>query len=100
MTCFYPEGLAPLGLPRTLSREPLRRLAPFAWLASLRSLASLFARLPGRSTAAFQRDASTRLTLRKRRCVNQVARRPRDLILPSATANLIELAALRPLVDA
>src|SRR5580765_2421295 len=30
----------PLGLPHTLSREPLRRLAPFAWLASLRSLAS------------------------------------------------------------
>ena len=30
------------GLPYTLSREPLRRLAPFAWLASLRSLASFF----------------------------------------------------------
>jgi hypothetical protein len=29
---------SPLGLPFTLSREPLRRLAPFAWLASLRSL--------------------------------------------------------------
>src|SRR5262245_24409238 len=54
------RGAVPLGLPHTLSREPLRRLAPFppalklrrdlaeaplgakagAWLASLRSLAS------------------------------------------------------------
>jgi len=53
------RGASPLGLPdirlrakrygeiapkleerrRTLSRSPLRRLAPFAWLASLRSLA-------------------------------------------------------------
>src|SRR5205823_569199 len=32
-------GASPLGLPYTLTREPLRRLAPFAWLASLRSLA-------------------------------------------------------------
>src|SRR3954454_16119164 len=29
----YPRGASPLGLPYTLSREPLRRLAPFAWLA-------------------------------------------------------------------
>ena len=29
------RGASPLGLPSTLSREPLRRLAPFAWLASL-----------------------------------------------------------------
>ncbi len=28
-----PEGLSPLGLPHTLSRAPLRRRAPFAWLA-------------------------------------------------------------------
>src|SRR6478672_10701542 len=34
-----PRGLAPR-TPNTLSRSPLRRLAPFAWLASLRSLAS------------------------------------------------------------
>src|SRR6187200_1507550 len=34
------RGASPLELPYTLSREPLRRLAPFAWLASLRSLAS------------------------------------------------------------
>src|SRR6188472_3335254 len=27
------RGASPLGLPYTLSREPLRRLAPFAWLA-------------------------------------------------------------------
>ena len=26
------RGASPLGLPYTLSREPLRRLAPFAWL--------------------------------------------------------------------
>ncbi len=39
----HSEGLSPLGLPHTLSREPLRRLAPFAWLASLRSLPSSFA---------------------------------------------------------
>src|SRR3954470_12569729 len=38
----YFRGASPLGLPYTLSREPLRRLAPFAWLASLRALASLF----------------------------------------------------------
>src|SRR5882672_637146 len=37
---FNYRGASPLGLPDTLSREPLRRLAPFAWLASLRSLAS------------------------------------------------------------
>jgi hypothetical protein len=34
------RGASPLGLPDTLARSPLRRLAPFAWLASLRSLAS------------------------------------------------------------
>src|SRR5262245_65882907 len=28
------RGASPLGLPETLSRGPLRRLAPFAWLAS------------------------------------------------------------------
>src|SRR5207237_584589 len=33
------RGAAPLGLPRTLSRAPLRRRAPFAWLARCRSLA-------------------------------------------------------------
>src|SRR5690349_393229 len=33
------RGASPLGLPYTLTRSPLRRLAPFAWLASLRSLA-------------------------------------------------------------
>src|SRR5436189_3270016 len=27
------RGASPLGLLRTLSRSPLRRLAPFAWLA-------------------------------------------------------------------
>jgi hypothetical protein len=32
---------SPLGLPYTLSRAPLRGRAPFAWQASLRSLASL-----------------------------------------------------------
>jgi hypothetical protein len=31
----------PLGLPDSLTRSPLRRLAPFVWLASLRSLASV-----------------------------------------------------------
>src|SRR3954471_20533852 len=41
-----PRGASPLGLPYTLSREPLRRLAPFAWLASLRSLAASRARRP------------------------------------------------------
>src|SRR6185436_8084265 len=34
------RGASPLELPHTLSREPPCRLAPFAWLASLRSLAS------------------------------------------------------------
>ena len=34
------RGASPLGLPCTLSRSPLRRLAPFAWVASRRSLPS------------------------------------------------------------
>src|SRR5262249_16820943 len=34
------RGASPLGLPHTLSRSPLRRLAPFAWLARECSLAS------------------------------------------------------------
>ena len=33
---FHPRGFA-LGLPYTRSRSPIRRLAPIAWLASLRS---------------------------------------------------------------
>ena len=33
------RGALPLGLPYSLTRSPLRRLAPFVWLASLRSLA-------------------------------------------------------------
>ena len=33
------RGASPLGLPDSLTRSPLRRLAPFVWLASLRSLA-------------------------------------------------------------
>src|SRR6185436_12333963 len=37
-----PRGFTPR-TPNPLSREPLRRLAPFAWLASLRSLAASFA---------------------------------------------------------
>src|SRR5688572_18523774 len=36
---FLIRGTSSPGPPSTLSREPLRRLAPFAWLASLRSLA-------------------------------------------------------------
>ena len=36
---FLSEGLSPLGLPYTLSRAPLRRRAPFAWLTRCRSLA-------------------------------------------------------------
>jgi hypothetical protein len=35
-------ALAKAELPYRLSRAPLRRRAPFAWLTSLRSLASLF----------------------------------------------------------
>src|SRR5215471_17285419 len=36
------RGASPLGLPYTLSRAPLRRRAPFAWLArGARSLAHL-----------------------------------------------------------
>ena len=37
---IFVRGASPRGPPFTLSREPLRRLAPVAWLASLRSLAS------------------------------------------------------------
>jgi len=32
-------GASPLGLPYTVARKALRRLAPLRWLASLRSLA-------------------------------------------------------------
>ena len=35
------RGASPLGLPNTLSRAPLRRRAPFAWLASPRSFAPI-----------------------------------------------------------
>src|SRR5262249_50192472 len=57
---YFNRGASPLGLPGTLSRPstklratlrlskgraPLRRRAPFAWLASLRSLASSSDRL-------------------------------------------------------
>src|SRR5262245_23769593 len=37
---FFNRGASPLGLPYTLTRSPLRRLAPFAWFASLCSLHS------------------------------------------------------------
>src|SRR4051812_35708014 len=37
----FARGASPLGLPDTLSRAPLRRRAPFAWLRSLCSLALL-----------------------------------------------------------
>jgi len=42
MNCcrFSIRGASPLGLPDTLSRAPLRRRAPFAWLARCRSLAT------------------------------------------------------------
>src|SRR4051794_17320696 len=36
---IFIRGASPLGLPCTRSRSPLRRFAPCAWLASLRSLA-------------------------------------------------------------
>ena len=51
------RGASPLGLPCTLSREPLRRLAPFAWLASLRLLASSSRRLASLSHSAISRCA-------------------------------------------
>src|SRR6186997_853008 len=43
------RGASPLGLPYTLSRAPLRRRAPFAWLArGARSLLALTDALPRR----------------------------------------------------
>src|SRR6185503_18205173 len=36
---YASRGASPLGLPYTLSRAPLRRRAPFAWLTRCRSLA-------------------------------------------------------------
>src|SRR3954469_2555936 len=54
----YFRGGLPLGLPYTLSREPLRRLAPFAWLASLRSLASFFSRLASPEHRSIRRRES------------------------------------------
>ena len=36
---FLLRGASPLGLPYTVARSPLRRLAPLRWLAPLRSLA-------------------------------------------------------------
>src|SRR5207245_2948823 len=43
---IFIRGASPLELPYTRSRSPLRRLAPIAWLASLRSLASAGASFP------------------------------------------------------
>src|SRR3954469_456154 len=34
LTSLITRGASPLGLPHPLSREPLRRLAPFAWAHS------------------------------------------------------------------
>jgi len=36
---FLTRGASPLALPHTLSRAPLRRRAPFAWLTRCRSFA-------------------------------------------------------------
>ena len=46
------RGASPLGLPYTLSRSPLRRLAPFAWLARWRSLADDIFHTPAPITRA------------------------------------------------
>src|SRR5262245_39121789 len=46
---LFIRGALPLGLPYTLSRAPLRRRAPFACLASLRSLAPCSPQLPEQS---------------------------------------------------
>ena len=55
LVLLYHRGASPLELPDTLSREPLRRLAPFAWLAPLRSLASSFV-TPGLAVDSVNQD--------------------------------------------
>ena len=42
------RGASPLGLPDTLSRAPLRRRAPFAWLTRWRSFADALVASPAR----------------------------------------------------
>jgi hypothetical protein len=49
----------PLGLHDTLTRSPLRRLAPFAWLASLRLLADV-----DPTSRYFRFEASSSIILR------------------------------------
>jgi hypothetical protein len=58
LVLLYHRGASPLELPDTLSREPRRRLAPFAWLAPLRALASSVL-TPGLAVAAVNHDGCT-----------------------------------------
>src|SRR3954453_785388 len=74
----YFRGASPLGLPYTLSREPLRRLAPFAWLASVRSLASSFVRL------CLAANCEPRTANREPRTANREPRTAREIAHPGS----------------
>src|SRR5215510_419648 len=52
---------SPLGLPYTLSRAPLRRRAPFAWLTRYRSFAKVgFPAIPLATPDGLRRDRAVR----------------------------------------
>ena len=63
MNNMLPAGACPLGLPHTLSRAPLRRRAPFAWLARVLARACIglaFCLALARPAVAAQADDVTR----------------------------------------
>ena len=60
------RGASPLGLPDTLSRAPLRRRAPLAWLTRCRSFAMLVADFGRDAGARIQPRPSPRPPLRRR----------------------------------
>src|SRR5260221_5203846 len=116
------RGASPLGLPDTLSRAPLRRRAPFAWLARCRSLARLgravhaMASGPTQVASAFRRnycrprnrgasplglpDTLSRAPLRRRAPFAWLARCRSLALLLAAAASLRATPSRAPLADA
>src|SRR5688500_17480780 len=79
---FLNRGASPLGLPYTLSREPLRRLAPFAW-ARFAALARVLLASSGRPSGSVRvgslRCARSRPARPPSRFYRRVARFARSL---------------------
>ena len=73
------RGASPLGLPHTLSRAPLRRRAPFAWLArALARVASQSGLRPSDSPHALSRAAPSARSVRVARSLRSLASKPAD----------------------